>query len=125
MVDKITSFEQLHVWQGAIELAVKVYQITNQFPESEQFGLTSQIKRSSSSVSANIAEGFGRQGKNDKRHFNNIAYGSLLETKSFLYLSNKLRYITNEQLASLLEDVGILQKQILAFNKSIRGYEKR
>ena len=88
MVDsiKIQSFEQLHAWQEAQTLAVFVYTIIKQFPKNEIFGLTSQIKRASSSVSANIAEGFGRRTIADKLHFYAIAYGSLLETKNFPHL---------------------------------------
>lgn len=122
MVDKITSFEQLHIWQEGISLAVDVYEITKSFPQSEQFGITSQIRRSASSVSANIAEGFGRNGKKEKLQFNAIAYGSLLETKSFLHLANRLGYVDNKQLAQLLDRITILQKQLNSFNGAIKRY---
>lgn len=91
--DKITSFEQLHSWQKAADLAVAVYKITKNFPPAEKFALTDQVQRSAVSVSANIAEGFGRIGKAEKLNFYNIAYGSLLETKSHLLIAQKLGYI--------------------------------
>jgi len=122
MADRITSFEQLHVWQESISLAVDVYEITKSFPDSENFGITSQIRRSASSVSANIAEGFGRNGKKEKLQFVAIAYGSLLETKSFLYLANRLGYFNNEQLAHLLDRITILQKQLNSFSGTIKRY---
>ena len=60
---KIESFEQLTVWQQSIEFCVLIYKNTDNFPKSEQFGLTNQLRRASSSISANIAEGFGRRSK--------------------------------------------------------------
>lgn len=100
MAHKITSFEQLIAWQKAIDLAVVVYKSTDTFPKSEQFGITNQLRRASSSVSANIAEGFGRKTNKDKSHFYIIAYGSLMETKSFLHLSQRLGYIPSLELYS-------------------------
>lgn len=90
---KITRFEDLVVWQESIDITVRVYQITKLFPKEEIFGITSQMRRAASSVPANIAEGFGRRSIKDKLHFYDIVYGSLLETKNFLYLAQKLEYI--------------------------------
>jgi len=117
---KISSFEDLVAWQESQTLAVKVYGITKSFPKEELFSLVNQIRRSASAVSANIAEGFGRRTNNDKLHFLDIAYGSLLETKNFLYLSEKLGYITPEQLNSLLEQCVSCQKLINAYKRSIK-----
>ena len=117
---KITSFEQLIVWQKSQNLAVDVYKITKSFPKDELFGLTSQIRRAASSVSANIAEGFGRVSLNDKKHFMTIAYGSLLETKNFLYLAEKLKYIDTETLDVLLKQSTSCQKLLNAFKASLK-----
>lgn len=65
----IESFENLRVWQESQNLAVEIYTVTKQFPKDELFAITSQLRRSASSISANIAEGFGRVSKNDKLHF--------------------------------------------------------
>jgi four helix bundle protein len=91
---------------------------TDNFPSSEQFGLTNQLRRASSSISANIAEGFGRRTKNDKLHFYTIAYGSLLEVKSFLYLAQKLGYLND--ISSLILNTADLQKLLNAFIASTR-----
>ena len=115
---KIESFEQLTVWQQSIEFCVLIYQNTDNFPNSEQFGLTNQLRRASSSISANIAEGFGRRSKNDKLHFYTIAYGSLLEVKSFLYLAQKLEYLNDT--SSILQSTSNLQKLLNAFMTSTR-----
>ncbi len=115
---KIESFEQLTVWQQSIEFCVLIYQNTDNFPNSEQFGLTNQLRRASSSISANIAEGFGRRSTNDKLHFYTIAYGSLLEVKSFLYLAQKLEYLND--ISSILQSTSNLQKLLNAFMTSTR-----
>lgn len=122
MVDsKINSFEDLTCWQDAIELAIRIYKISQQFPSGEQFGITSQVRKASSSVSANIAEGFGRQGQKEKLQFYSVGYGSLLELKSFLYLCEKLGYISKEQLSELSDLITILQKKINALKRSIQN----
>jgi four helix bundle protein len=121
MVDKIESFEQLNVWKSSINLAADIYKLTGKFPTSEQFGITNQMRRAATSISANIAEGFGRQGQKEKLQFYSIAYGSLLETKSFIYLAQKLNYITTEELDTFIEQMTLLQKQINALTKTIRN----
>jgi four helix bundle protein len=122
MVDgKIQSFEQLIAWQESQKLAVLVYKITKTFPKEEMFGITNQLRRAASSTSANIAAGFGRQTKNDKLHFLVIAYGSLLETKNFLYLAEKLSYISEEELKLLVDQCISCQKLINAYKKAINS----
>jgi four helix bundle protein len=121
MVDgKIQSFEDLTVWRESQELAVDVYRVTKAFPKEELFGITSQLRRAVSSVSANIAEGFGRASKNDKLHFYVIAYGSLLETKNFLYLSEKLGYLSRDELDVLISRTVSCQKLLNAFKSGLQ-----
>lgn len=122
MVDgiKIKSFEDLTVWQESQNLAVEVYKITKQFPKDELFAMTNQLKRASSSISANIAEGFGRKTVKDKLHFYTMAYGSLLEVKNFLYLSNKLSFLSDKDLASALLQCESCQKLINASKGSLQ-----
>lgn len=81
------SFQDVVVWQKAHKLVLAIYKETNQFPREEVFGLTSQIRRATVSVPANIAEGFKRIGLKDKIRFYNIAQSSLEEVKYFLILS--------------------------------------
>ena len=122
MVDsKIESFEQLIVWQESQVLAVEVYKLTKTFPKDELFAMTSQIRRAASSISANIAEGFGRSTINDKLHFYTIAYGSLLEVKNFLYLAQKLKYITEDQLSDVLTHSTSCQKLINASKRALKS----
>lgn len=117
-MDKIRSFEQLSVWQESQNLAVSVYSAVHNFPEEEKFGITSQLKRASSSISANIAEGFGRKSLKDKLHFYAIAYGSLLETKNFVYLAKKLCYLSDEAEELLINQITKCQKLLNAYIKA-------
>ena len=115
---RLLAFEDAPVWKDSLDFAVKVYTITKQFPKDELYGITNQLRRASSSVSANLAEGFGRNGQKEKLQFYSIAYGSLLESKSFIYLSVKLGYIEKD--SQLILQVESLQKQINAIKHSIR-----
>ncbi len=82
-------FEKLEVWQAAIGLADEVYRLSRTFPADERFGLTSQVRRSAVSVSANIAEGSGRVSPRDFMRFVEIAFGSLMETISHLTVAKR------------------------------------
>jgi len=75
-------FEKLEVWQKAVDFADRVYVVTRGFPVEERFGLTSQMRRASVSISSNIAEGTGRSSNKDFAHFVEIGYGSLMEAVS-------------------------------------------
>lgn len=93
---KIFSFEKLNVWQKAREVSKLVYRKTKLFPDDERFGLTSQMRRCSISISSNIAEGTGRHGNKDKARFTEIAYGSALELLNQCILSNDLEFLSDE-----------------------------
>lgn len=114
MTKRLTRFEDMKVWQDAQDLAVVIYKTTENFPKQEQYALTSQIRRSASSVSANIAEGFGRSTDKDRTHFYHIALGSLLETKNFVYLSAKLNYVEQKQVDRMIINIDSVHDQIRA-----------
>jgi len=97
------SFEQLVVWQRGHELVLSIYNVTKKFPREEIFSLTDQLRRAASSVTANIAEGFGKISTRDKLRFYNMAQGSLEETRNHLILAHDLHYITEEE-SRLLND---------------------
>ena len=86
----IQSYQDLEVWQRAMDIAAELYRLTKAFPRQEQFGLTSQIRRAASSIPANIAEGWGRQSTGEFRHFLRIAQGSLRELETHLLLSQRV-----------------------------------
>jgi len=93
------SFEKLVVWKDACELSKRVYIITDTFPSKEKYGLISQLRRSSVSISSNIAEGSGRRSARDKARFYEYAYSSLMEVYSQMNLSNQLGYIHDNSLS--------------------------
>jgi four helix bundle protein len=100
-MNKINSFEDLLVWKKYHELVLKIYHITSAFPDIETFGLTSQIRKSSSSITANIAEGFGRYHHKDKIRFYIHARGSSTESLNHLILARDLHYISEAQYLEL------------------------
>ncbi|MDP8261204.1 MAG: four helix bundle protein [Candidatus Kappaea frigidicola] len=103
------TFKDLKVWQKAHMLVLEIYKITRNFPNEEKFGLTSQLRRSASSVPANIVEGFKRKSKRDYSHFLNIADASLEETKYHIILSNDLNYLdeaVTNKVSSMCDEVG-------------------
>ena len=94
--NKITHFTHLNAWKKNHHLVLKVYQITKKFPKEELFGSTSQIRRAASSITANIAEGYGRYHYNDKIRFYTIARGSSAEVQNYLIIAKDLEYISIE-----------------------------
>ena len=92
------SYRDLIVWQKSMSWVTIVYSLTSKIPESEKFGLISQIRRSSVSIPSNIAEGVSRKGKKDQIHFLNISYASLMELVCQIQISQEVGYIDNENL---------------------------
>ena len=118
-MDPAKKFEDLVVWQKAHALVLAVYQASVDFPKTETYGLTSQLRRAAVSIPANIAEGFKKRGRADKLRFMNIAQGSLEEVRYYLILSRDLNYCTEGQLMALLEEVSrLLESYMRAFERS-------
>jgi four helix bundle protein len=102
------SFEDMPVWQKAMDLAVEIFNLTEKLPRKEDFGLTSQIRNSGLSVSGNISEGFGRKHTNDKLKFYYNARGSLAETKNHLIYGHKIGYFSRaefERYSDLVKEI--------------------
>jgi four helix bundle protein len=102
------SFEEMPVWQKAMDLAVRVYKLTDNLPKKEDYGLTSQIRRSALSVPGNIAEGFGREHTKDKLNFYYDSRGSLSETKNHLIYGHRVDYFDKldyDELTLLINDI--------------------
>ena len=106
----MSNFKNLLVWQKADELAFQVYRITRNFPREEMYGLTSQVRRAAVSVCSNLAEGSGRQHRNETRQFSNIALGSLAEVESLLGFSRRLNFVEKEE----YEFLDMLRKEVSA-----------
>jgi len=112
-------FEKLDIWQLSVDMSVEIYKITKYFPSEEKFGIISQIRRASNSVSANIAEGMSRSSSKDKARFIQIAYGSAIEVLSHLILANRLEFIDDHSLDKVRINIMELTNKINAFHKSI------
>jgi four helix bundle protein len=111
------NFEDLLVWQKAVELAVQIYALTRSFPDDERFGLTSQLRRSAVSVSGNIAEGRGRLSEGDFRQFLGIAQGSNYEVLTQLLIAKRLRFGSSDAIAQcedLSNDVSKMLSALIA-----------
>ena len=108
------SFKDLIVWQKAYKLALKIYELTKDFPKSEVYGLSQQMRRSAISIPSNIAEGYGRKHKAEYSQFLSIAYGSLSELETQYLLATDLKYSDkNEQVENLLKEVGAMLYRML------------
>jgi four helix bundle protein len=106
------NFKELKVWQKAMDLACKTYQVTAKLPDSERFNLTSQARRSSVSVSSNIAEGAGRGTQADFFRFLDIAYGSSCELYTQLLLCEMLGFLNRDDITESLDQIDHIQKMI-------------
>ena len=121
MINKITSFKDLEIWQEAHSLVLEVYGITRDFPREEIYGLISQIRRSAVSVAACIVEGHSRNTTKEFIKFLFDARGSSAETKYHLLLSKDLGYINSDVFEKLNNRYEILGKRI---NSLINSLEK-
>lgn len=113
-------FEKLSVWQAAREYSKEIYKLTKFFPKEETYGLTSQIQRAAVSISSNIAEGSGRTGIKDQIKFYGIAYGSLLETISQLFLALDLHYISEADINRLRPLAEIISARLSVLCQSLQ-----
>ena len=116
----ISSYRDLHVWQDAMTLAENCYRLTQRFPKSELFGLTSQIRRAVTSVPANIAEGHGRENTGSFIQFLRIAQGSLKELETHLLLSARVEIIRQPDIAPLLEKCESIGKRLRSLIRALQ-----
>lgn len=94
---KISDFTDLIVWQEAHKLVVTIYLHTHKFPQSEAFGISSQMQRCAVSITSNIAEGFARKSKKEKLQFYYISLSSLSELRNQLIICKDLKYLTHDE----------------------------
>jgi len=113
-------FEKLDIWQKAMEYADFVYMVTRSFPAEERFGLTSQLRRSAVSVSANIAEGSSRASDVDFARFIEIAYGSLLESVSELEIGRRQKFLREEDFKTAYSKAENLAKMLSGFRRTLK-----
>lgn len=117
--DKSRSFEDLVVWQKAHAFTLDIYKVTKCYPKEELFGLTSQFRRASVSIAANIAEGYGKRTSKDKLRFYNIAEGSINESKYYILLSKDLIYIDKQESERLYENLETIKKLLFSYSRAL------
>jgi four helix bundle protein len=113
------NYRDLIVWQRGIKLTKEIYRITGKFPEREMFGLSNQLRRASVSIPSNIAEGQGRQHRKEFIQFLYIALGSLGEVDTQLVLAAELGYITIEETAPVVKEIGEIRKMLYGLIHSL------
>ena len=113
-------FRKLEVWKRAHELVLEIYKVTYQFPKEELYGLTNQIRRSSSSIPTNIAEGCGRAGDTEFHRFLIIAMGSASELEYQIVLAHDLEYLKSQQYEELQQKIIVVRKMLNALIKKVK-----
>ena len=113
-------FEKLDVWRKAIDFANGVYAVTRGFPGEERFGLTSQMRRASVSISSSMAEGSGRSSDKDFAHFIEIAYGSLMEVVSQMRIAYHQSFLQEQDSENLCNKAEELARMLSGLRASLK-----
>ena len=114
------NFKNLNIWKLALDLANEVYNITDQYPKNEEFGLKSQLRRCSVSVASNIAEGSSRSSNKDFNRFLEISLGSLYELQTQIIISSNRKYLNIETFNNIENKIEELQRMISGFQKTLQ-----
>jgi len=117
---KSRSYRDLEVWKLSIDFVKKVYQVTHNFPASENYGLINQIRRAAVSIPSNIAEGQGRNSTKEFKQFLAISLGSLAELETQLIIAKEIEYLTQNGLDALLSPLDRIRKMIKGLSKGIQ-----
>ena len=116
----MNNYKDLIIWQKAVDLSVKVYEITKVFPKDEIYGLTSQMRRCAVSIASNIAEGSGRNSKKDFNHFLGIAYGSSCELETQAIIAERAGFMEKVVLNVMQQNIYEIQKMNWALKRSLK-----
>ena len=114
------SFEELDVWQKSKGFTVRIYEVTTNFPNAEKFGLVSQLRRASVSVSSNLAEGSSRTSNKDQTRFYMMAYSSGVEVLNQLIISRELKFIDDETYSELRSEIEVITAMINSLHKAMK-----
>ena len=118
---QIKSYRDLQVWQKGMDIATDCYRLTPKFPQEERYGLTSQIRRASTSIPANIAEGYGRESKGEYIQFLRYAQGSLKELETHLLLAARVEITTTAVIHPTLSQCDSLGKMLRSLIRSLQN----
>ena len=115
------NYQDLQVWERAHKLTLAIYRGTQDFPKEERFGLTSQIRRSSASIPANLAEGCGRRSDGEMARFIQISMGSGAELSYHLLLARDLGFLRNAEYSTLNSDLGEVMRMLCSLSQKVRN----
>lgn len=118
---KIASYRDLIAWQKSYELALLAYAATKSFPTDERFGLTQQIRRGAVSVASNIAEGYGRGGRQDYVRFLKVARGALYELETQFQLANDLMFLPSTDYDRVQRLIGDCERVLAALIRAVEA----
>ncbi|MFC5196108.1 four helix bundle protein [Bizionia hallyeonensis] len=118
---KNSTFRKLLVWQKSMALVTLIYSEVMVFPPDELYALTSQIKRSATSIPSNIAEGYGREGKKDYLRFLNIPLSSLFELQTQLEIAYNLKFLKQDNFNKLYNDSRKIERMLSSFIRKIKN----
>lgn len=124
-MSEIRSHRDLIAWQKAVDLGLEIYRLTKQFPDSERFGLVSQLRRAGVSIASNIAEGYGRGTTADYIRFLRAARGSLYEVDTQLLFGVRLEYLAATEYAAALERVNECGRILAALIRSLEDKDQQ
>ena len=115
------NFKDLKIWSKSRVLVKKIYELTEEFPSDEKFGLISQMRRAAVSIVSNIAEGSGKESDKDFCRFLEVAYSSSFELETQLILAVDLTFIKQDASTEILIDIQEIQKMIYSFIKTVKN----
>ena len=113
-------YQDLVVWQKAMELVTAVYRVTRDWPREEQYGLTSQVRRAAVAIPSNVAEGHGRSGRREFAHHVSIAYGSLCELETQLLIAERLDFSDAKATESLMNRIADVRRLTSGLLRSLQ-----
>lgn len=116
-------FRKLKVWAKAHQMVLNVYRHSEKFPKEEVYGLTSQLRKASVSIPANIAEGCGKISRKDFSRFLEISLGSTHEVHYYFILSKDLNYLNEDSYSQLEKDISQLKGMLISLIKTVRLFE--
>jgi len=120
--EKIRSFTDLKSWKEGHKLVLEIYKITSDFPESEKFGLSNQLRRASVSVTSNIAEGFSKESYKEKVLFYRRGLGSLTEIQNQLLVARDVGFISDKTFKDFAEQTVIVSKLLNGIIKKSKDF---
>jgi len=115
----MSTFRDLKIWQKSMDLVTNIYQKTEEFPDSEKYGLVSQIRRSAVSIPSNIAEGYGRNSNGEFQRYLNISMGSLFELQTQIEIAQNLDYFENDSGAKMYDMSREIERMMSSFMRSL------